>query len=78
VDLDWFNTDPDPAFCSIWIQAKTELTQTISFSNFFEIKTSKFESNQKKNNGVIPQNFFQKVDSAILYLFSGKSFLKNN
>jgi hypothetical protein len=39
---------------------------------------SKFESNQIKNTCVIHQNFFQKVVSAILYLFSGKIFVKNN
>jgi hypothetical protein len=57
-----------PHFCSIRIrirfriQAKTELSKTILFSNFFEIKNL----NQIKNNGVIHQNFFQKVVSAIL------------
>jgi hypothetical protein len=39
---------------------------------------SKFESNQIKNIGVIHLNFFQKVVSAILNLFSGKIFKKNN
>jgi hypothetical protein len=39
---------------------------------------SKFESNQIKNTGIIHQNFFQKVVSAILYLFSGKICLTNN
>jgi hypothetical protein len=37
---------------------------------------SKFESNHIKNIGVIHLNFFQKVVSAILYLFSGKIFKK--
>jgi hypothetical protein len=65
-------------FCSIRIriQAKTELSKTISFSKFLK---SKFELNQIKNTGdtgVIHQNIFQKVVSAILYLFSGKIFLK--
>jgi hypothetical protein len=35
---------------------------------------SKFESNQIKNTGVFHKFFFQKVVSAILYLFSGKIF----
>jgi hypothetical protein len=39
---------------------------------------SKFESNQIKNIGVIHLIFFQKVVSAILYLFSGNIFLNNN
>jgi hypothetical protein len=39
---------------------------------------SKFELNQIKNIGVIHLNFFQKVVSAILNLFSGKILLKNN
>jgi hypothetical protein len=57
-------------FCSIQIriQAKTELSKTISFSNFFEIKIW-----VQSNIGVIHLNFFQKVVSAILYLFSGKT-----
>jgi hypothetical protein len=38
---------------------------------------SKFESNQIKNTGVIHQIFFQQIVSAILYVFSGKIFLKN-
>jgi hypothetical protein len=38
---------------------------------------SKFESNQIKNICVIHQNFFQKVVSAILYLFSVLIFVKN-
>jgi hypothetical protein len=36
---------------------------------------SKFELNQIKNTGVIHQKIFQKVVSAILYLFSGKNFI---
>jgi hypothetical protein len=39
---------------------------------------SKFESNQIKNIGVIHLNVFQKVVSAILYLFGGKKFFKND
>jgi hypothetical protein len=42
----------------IRIEAKTELLNTISFSNFLK---SKFESNSIKNTGVIHQYFFQKV-----------------
>jgi hypothetical protein len=37
---------------------------------------SKFELNQIKNTGVIHPKFFQKVVSAILYIFSGKFFFK--
>jgi hypothetical protein len=54
----------------IRIQAKTELSKTISFSNF--CLKSKFELNQIKNHGVIHQNFVQQVVSVILYLCSGK------
>jgi hypothetical protein len=42
VDPDWFITDPDLAFSLNPVSdpdsAKTELSKTISFSNFFEIK----------------------------------------
>jgi hypothetical protein len=60
----------------IWIriQAKTELSKTISFSNFFEIKI--WVKSNKKNTGVMVfiKFFSQKVVSAILYHFSGKFF----
>jgi hypothetical protein len=66
-------------FCSIRIQAKTELSKSISFSIFF---ISKFESNQIKIS-VLPGtgihlNFLKKVVYAILYIFSGNNFFKNN
>jgi hypothetical protein len=62
VDPDWLNKDPDPHFCSIRIriQAKTELSRTISFSNFFEFKIG-VKSNKKYRIGVIHLNFFQQV-----------------
>jgi hypothetical protein len=59
----------------IRIQAKTKRSKKVSFSNFFEINIW-VKSN--KNTVVIHPNFFQKVVRAILYLFSGKIFLKNN
>jgi hypothetical protein len=61
-------------FCSIRIQfririqAKTELSKTISFSNFFEIKIW-VKSNQKYR--CYSSKFISK-SSAILYIFSGK------
>jgi hypothetical protein len=70
-------------FCSIRIrirfriQAKTELSKTIFFSNLFEIKIL-VKSNKKYR--CYSKIFFSKstVVSAILYLFSGKIFSKNN
>jgi hypothetical protein len=68
-------------FCSIRIQfririqAKTELSKTISFSHFFETKIW-VKSNQ--TYWCYSSNFFQKVVSAILYLFSRKFFFLNN
>jgi hypothetical protein len=55
----------------------SKLKQNFQRQFFSQILISK-KSNQIKNTGVIHQSFFQKVVSAILYLFSGKIFVKNN
>jgi hypothetical protein len=54
----------------IRIQAKTELSKTISFSNFFQIKI--WVKSSKKYR-CYSSKFYSKI-SAILYLFSGKIF----
>jgi hypothetical protein len=80
VDPDWLNTDPDPAFL---LNPDPNPSKKQNFRRQFLsqiLLKSKFESNQIKNTGVIHQIFFQKVPvvSAILYLFSGNIFWKNN
>jgi hypothetical protein len=67
---------------SIFAQSGSKLKQNFRKQFLSQIfLKSKFESNQIKNAGtcVIHKIFFKKyVVSAILYLFSGKIFVKNN